>query len=402
MSNPAPAKNPAATPPDIDSKLPGVGSTIFTVMSQLAQQHDAINLSQGFPDFEPAEALLDRVTHYLKSGKNQYPPMIGVPELRRAIAEKLRLVSDIETDPDTDVTITSGATEALFCAIHSVVRAGDEVIVFDPAYDCYAPAVSLAGGKTVHLALTLPDYRIDWSALEAALNPNTRLIIINSPHNPTGTILTGDDLNQLAETIHAHDCYVLSDEVYEHIIFDGESHASVLAHPQLAARSFAVFSFGKTYHATGWKIGYCVAPQKLTAEFRKVHQFNTFTTVTPMQWALADFIRERPDYYAQLSSFYQQKRDRFRSLMADSRFHLLPCHGTYFQLAEYPALLPDAGDLNDMDDMTFARHLTVENGVAVIPVSAFYQTPPDARIIRFCFAKQDQTLERAAEILRAV
>ena len=386
-------------PTDIDSKLPDVGTTIFAVMSGLAEEHDAINLSQGFPDFEPDEALLDRVTHYLKAGKNQYPPMTGVPELRRAIAGKLRLTAGVEVNPDSEITITSGATEALFCAIHALVRPGDEVIVFDPAYDSYAPAVSLAGGKTVHVALTLPHYRIDWAALEAALNPKTRLIIINTPHNPTGAILTGDDLDQLAKSIRAHDCYVLSDEVYEHIIFDGEPHAGVLAHPQLAPRSFAVFSFGKTYHATGWKIGYCVAPQNLTAEFRKVHQFNTFTTVAPMQWALADFIREQPDYYARLSSFYQQKRDRFASLMADSRFNLLPCRGTYFQLADYNALSPH---LAALDDMAFARRLTIDHGVAVIPLSPFYQTPPDARIVRFCFAKQDQTLERAAGVLRGI
>ena len=390
-------------PTDIDSKLPEVGTTIFTVMSGLAEAHDAINLSQGFPDFEPAEALLDRVTHYLKSGKNQYPPMAGVLELRRSIADKLRLVGGVEVDPETEITVTSGATEALFCAIHAVVRPGDEVIVFDPAYDSYGPAVALAGGKTVHLALTLPHYRIDWAALEAALNPKTRLIIINSPHNPSGTILTVDDLDRLSKSIGDHDCYVLSDEVYEHIIFDGETHASVLAHPQLAPRSFAVFSFGKTYHATGWKIGYCISPQKLTAEFRKVHQFNTFTTVAPMQWALADFIREQPGYYARLSSFYQQKRDLFGSLMADSRFKLLPCRGTYFQLADYGALLPDIGPLNamsdDMADMAFSRWLTSEKGIAVIPLSPFYHDPPKAPIIRFCFAKQDQTLKQAAEIL---
>ena len=329
-------------PTDIDSKLPEVGTTIFTVMSGLAEAHDAINLSQGFPDFEPAEALLDRVTHYLKSGKNQYPPMTGVLELRRSIADKLRLVGGVEVDPETEITVTSGATEALFCAIHAVVRPGDEVIVFDPAYDSYGPAVALAGGKTVHLALTLPHYRIDWAALEAALNPKTRLIIINSPHNPSGTILTVDDLDRLSKSIGDHDCYVLSDEVYEHIIFDGETHASVLAHPQLAPRSFAVFSFGKTYHATGWKIGYCISPQKLTTEFRKVHQFNTFTTVAPMQWALADFIREQPGYYARLSSFYQQKR------VVDG--------GLPFQVAAVPGHLFSTGGLWRL----VARHRPLE------------------------------------------
>ena len=379
-------------PTEITSKLPEVGTTIFAVMSGLAQAHGAINLSQGFPDFEPAEALLDRVTHHLKSGKNQYPPMIGVPELRRAIADKLRAAGTIEADPDTEITIVSGATEALFCAIHSVVRRGDEVIIFDPAYDCYAPAVALAGGVAVHLPLTTPDYRIDWRAFQAALNRNTRLVIINTPHNPTGTILTADDLHQLSDAINDYDCYVLSDEVYEHIIFDDQPHAGVLAHKELSARSFAVFSFGKTYHATGWKIGYCVAPESLTAEFRKVHQFNTFTTVTPMQYALADFLRDHPNYPAELSAFYQQKRNKFNDLLAPSRFQLPPCHGTYFQLADY-------SNLSDINDKDFARELTIKHGVAVIPVSVFYKNPPPKKVIRFCFAKQDETLEKAAEIL---
>ena len=381
--------------PDIESKLPDVGTTIFTVMSRLAHDHGAINLSQGFPDFEPPDALLDGVTHYLKSGKNQYPPMIGVPELRQAIAGKLKSMSDIEVDPESGITITSGATEALFCAIHAVVRPGDEVIVFDPAYDSYDPAVSLAGGKTIHLPLTLPDYRIDWAALEAALNRKTRLVIINSPHNPTGTILTRDDVDQLSALTRPYGCHLLSDEVYEHIIFDGETHASVLTHPELGQRSFAVFSFGKTYHATGWKIGYCVAPEILMAEFRKIHQFNTFTTITPMQWALADFIRDQPDHYLQLPAFYQHKRDLFRSLMKDSRFSLPPSRGTYFQLADYSAI-------SDLDDMDFARWITTEKGVAVIPLSPFYRDPPGTRIVRFCFAKQDQTLKQAAELLCAI
>ena len=382
-------------PADINSKLPATGTTIFSVMSQLAQAHDALNLSQGFPDFEPPEALLERVTHYLKSGKNQYPPMIGVAELRQAIAAKIEQTSGVSLDFDADITITGGATEALFCAIHAVVHPGDEVIVFDPAYDSYAPAVSLAGGKTVHLALTLPDYRIDWRAFQAALNPRTRLVIINTPHNPTGGILTRDDLDQLAALLRAHDCYVLSDEVYEHIIFDGQTHAGVLAHPQLAPRSFAAFSFGKTYHATGWKIGYCIAPPHLTAEFRKIHQYNTFATVAPMQWALADFVRDHPEQYAGLSDFYQQKRDHFAALMTQARFRLLPSAGTYFQLADYSAI-------SNQDDMTFTRQLTTEKGVAAIPLSPFCQTPPETRIIRFCFAKQDETLEKAAGVLCGV
>lgn len=379
-------------PSPIHSKLPNVGTTIFTVMSKMAHDYGAINLSQGFPDFEPAQVLLDKVTYYLGAGKNQYPPMIGVPELRQAIAQKIADQSGIEVDPESEITITSGATEALFCAIHSVVTQGDEVIVFDPAYDSYEPAVELAGGITVHLPLTLPDYRIDWDGLKQALNERTRLVIINSPHNPTATTLDRSDLDQLAETLRPYDCRVLSDEVYEHIVFDGKTHTSVVAHPELRERSFAVFSFGKTYHATGWKIGYCVAPPDLTTEFRKIHQFNVFTTVTPMQWALADFVVQAPEHYLGLSSFYQEKRDYFREQVADSRFKLLPSHGTYFQLADY-------SEISDLTDMEFANWITQEKGVAVIPLSPFCQEPPDTRIVRFCFAKQNETLKQAAEIL---
>lgn len=377
----------------IPSKLPGAATTIFAVMSKLAQEHGAINLSQGFPDFEPDAALLERVNHYLHSGKNQYPPFAGVRELREAIAAKLQLAG-VVVDAEREVTITSGASEALFCAIHALVRAGDEVIIFDPAYDSYAPAVALAGGVCVHLALRLPDYQIDWREFEAALSRKTRLVIINSPHNPSASVLARADLDRLARALDGFDCCVLSDEVYEHIIFDGAPHASVLAHPQLRRRSFAVFSFGKTYHATGWKVGYCIAPPPLTAELRKVHQFNTFTTVTPMQWALADFLRE-PGHYEKLPAFYQQKRDLFGALLAESRFKLLPSRGTYFQLADYAAI-------SDSDDMAFARWLTVEKGVAVIPLSPFYAKPPAARIVRFCFAKRDETLRRAAGMLCAV
>lgn len=379
-------------PSPIHSKLPNVGTTIFTVMSKMAHDYGAINLSQGFPDFEPAQELLDKVTYYLGAGKNQYPPMIGVPELRQAIAKKFADQNGIEVDPESEITITSGATEALFCAIHSVVAQGDEVIVFDPAYDSYEPAVELAGGTTVHLPLTLPDYRIDWDSLKKALNERTRLVIINSPHNPTATTLDRSDLDQLAEILRGYDCRVLSDEVYEHIVFDGKTHSSVVAHPELRERSFAVFSFGKTYHATGWKIGYCVAPPDLTTEFRKIHQFNVFTTVTPMQWALADFVAQAPEHYLGLSSFYQEKRDYFREQVADSRFKLPPSHGTYFQLADY-------SEIADLTDMEFANWITQEKGVAVIPLSPFYQEPPDTRIVRFCFAKQNETLEQAAEIL---
>jgi methionine aminotransferase len=279
----------------IESKLPDVGTTIFTVMSKMAQDHGAINLSQGFPDFEPDDRLLDRVNFHLRNGKNQYPPMIGVAELRQAISSKLKSASHINVDVDSEITITSGATEAIFCAIQAVVHPGDEVIVFDPCYDSYEPAISLAGGKTVHIPMTVPDYKIDWEAFSQKLNSNTRLVIINSPHNPSSSIVKKEELDKLAELIEPINCFVLSDEVYEHIIFDGETHASVLAHPRLREKSMAVFSFGKTYHATGWKIGYCVAPAELTAEFRKIHQFNVFTSPTPMQWALADFIESNPE-----------------------------------------------------------------------------------------------------------
>jgi len=321
--------------------------------------------------------------------------MIGIAELRQAIAGKYAATSGSVVDADTEITITSGATEALMCAIQAVVTKGDEVIVMDPCYDSYEPAVALAGGNTIHIPLTLPNYRIDWQALKDALNAKTRLVIINSPHNPTATTLASADLDQLAEIIRPYDCRVLSDEVYEHIVFDGNQHASVVNHPELSKRSFAVFSFGKTYHATGWKIGYCIAPEELTVEFRKIHQFNTFTTVTPMQWALADFVRDVPENYLGLSDFYQEKRDFFREQISASRFKLLPSTGTYFQLADY-------GDISDMKDTDFANWMTQEKGVAVIPLSPFYQNPPDTRIIRFCFAKQNPTLAEAAGIINAI
>ncbi|NBC22514.1 MAG: aminotransferase class I/II-fold pyridoxal phosphate-dependent enzyme [Gammaproteobacteria bacterium] len=374
------------------SKLPDVGTTVFTVMSALAAEHGAINLSQGFPDFEPPGFLLDRVAHHLRHRRNQYAPMTGVPALGAAVAGKIGELYGVEVDPGAEVTVTSGATEALFCAIHAVVRPGDEVIVFDPAYDAYEPAVRLAGGRTVHLPLAAPDFSLPWAALEQALTARTRLVIVNSPHNPTGAVLAAQDLARLGGLLAGRDCFVLSDEVYEHIVFDGAAHASVLAEPSLRERSVAVFSFGKTYHATGWKVGYAVAPPALTGEFRKVHQFVTFSTSTPMQWALADMLREHPEHHRELSAFYQARRDRFRGMLAPSRFELLPCAGTYFQLADY-------GALSDEPDTAFARRLTTEHGVAVIPVSVFYDSPPEARLVRFCFAKEEETLARAAEVL---
>ena len=378
--------------PTPESKLPGVGTTIFTVMSKLAEECGAINLSQGFPDFQPPVELLDLVSHHLKAGRNQYPPMIGVASLREEIASKLASLYGIHTDPDTEITVTSGGTEALFCAIHAIVRAGDEVILFDPAYDSYDPAVRLAGGIPVHIPLLAPSFKPDWGRVRDSLNPRTRLVVVNTPHNPTGTMLTMDDLSQLAELLAPYGTYVLSDEVYEHIVFDGRCHAGVLADEALAPRGFAVFSFGKTYHATGWKVGYCVAPAALTTEFRRVHQFNTFTTTTPLQHALADYLARCPEHYLGLPDFYQEKRDLFLQLMERSRFRLTPSAGTYFQLADY-------SDVSDRPDAEMARWLTKEHGVAVIPVSAFYEDAPGMRYIRFCFAKESATLTEAAERL---
>lgn len=379
----------------LKSKLPGVGTTIFTIMSHLAEQSGAINLSQGFPDFQPPEALLDLVTEHMRRGHNQYPPMAGVEVLREQIAAKVAMLYGAKADPASEITVTSGATEALFCAIHSIVRSGEEVIVFDPAYDSYEPAITLAGARTIHIPLLPPSFAIDWERLGAALSDRTRLVVINTPHNPTGSVLSREDLDRLASALNRYDCYVLSDEVYEHIVFDDAGHTSVLAHPELAERSFAVFSFGKTYHATGWKVGYCVAPEPLTAEFRRVHQFNTFTTATPLQFALADFLERCPEHHLGLSDFYQQKRDYFLEAMADTRFRMTPSRGTYFQLADY-------GEISDLPDDEFARWLTETHKVAVIPVSAFYDERPDTRVVRFCFAKELDTLAQAAQRLRGL
>lgn len=374
------------------TKLPKVGTTIFTEMSQLAAEHGAINLSQGFPDFDGPLALLDRVTYYLENGLNQYAPMAGVLALRNAIAVKVEKLYGCQVSADTEVTVTSGATEALFAAIGAVVCAGDEVIVFDPAYDSYEPAIELNGGRAVHLALHAPDFAIDWSQVKAAVNSKTRMIILNSPHNPTGSVLSAADLDQLEALVKDSEILLLSDEVYEHICFNGP-HQSLLCRPALAERAFVVSSFGKTYHTTGWKVGYCVAPAALTTEFRKLHQYLTFCTVHPIQLALADFINDFPEHYLGLPDFYRQKRDLFCQLMAPSRFHFTPANGTYFQLMDYSDIQPD------MDDLTFARWLTTEVGVAAIPVSVFYESPPEQRLVRFCFAKGDDTLREAAEKL---
>ena len=374
------------------TKLPKVGITIFTEMSQLAAEHGAINLSQGFPDFDGPLALLDRVTYYLENGFNQYAPMAGVVGLRNAIALKVEKLYGCEVDSETEVTVTSGATEALFSAIGAVICAGDEVIVFDPAYDSYEPAIELSGGTAVHLALTAPAFSIDWQQVANAITPKTRMIILNSPHNPTGAVLSTADLNQLEALLEGTDILLLSDEVYEHICFNG-THQSLLRRPALAKRAFVVSSFGKTYHTTGWKVGYCIAPTQLSVEFRKLHQYLTFCTVHPIQLALADFMNDYPEHYLELPDFYRQKRDLFCKLMESSRFSYVPSEGTYFQLMDYSTIAPE------MDDLTFARWLTKEVGVAAIPISVFYESPPEQRLVRFCFAKDDETLKQAAEKL---
>ena len=376
----------------MQSKLPDVGTTIFTVMSKMAQDYGAINLSQGFPDFDCPDRLKELVTKYLYDRKNQYPPMAGIPGLREQIAEKLKLLYQHSANPETEITVTSGATEALFDAIQATVCAGDEVIVFDPAYDSYEPAIILAGARAVHVPMTLPEYNIDWDDVAQAITDNTRLIIINTPHNPCGSILAADDLDKLAALIRDRQILVLSDEVYEHMVYDGLTHQSVLGHDELKEKSFAVFSFGKTYHATGWKLAYCVAPQLLTQEFRKVHQFVTFTTSSFVQYAIADFMAECPQHTQQLPKFYEAKRDTFCRLIADSRLKFTPSKGTYFQLVDY-------SEISDMPDVEFANYLTRERGVAAIPLAPFYQTPPATKILRFCFCKDDATLEQGAAIL---
>jgi methionine transaminase len=376
------------------SRLPSVGTTIFTVMSKLAADVGAINLSQGFPDFDCDPALIDAVVRHMRAGLNQYAPMPGALALRQAIAAKYARTHGATYDPETEVTITSGATEAIFDAVASVVHPGDEVIVLEPCYDSYVPGIELNGGVPVPVPLQLPDYRIDWSAVAAAITPRTRLLMINSPHNPTGSIMTADDIAALAAIVQRSGIYIVSDEVYEHIIFDGARHESLSRHPELAARSFVAGSFGKTFHVTGWKVGYVVAPAALTAELRKVHQYVTFSTMTPVQHGIADLLNDQEALDA-LPSFFQRKRDLFLQLMKDSRFRPLPCRGSYFQLMDYSAI-------SDLADAEFAMWLTREHGVAAIPTSPFLYKTRAPQVVRFCFAKKDETLERAAERLRRV
>jgi len=376
----------------VSSRLPEIGTSIFTVMSKMAADHGAINLSQGFPDFPVSEKLVEMICKNLKAGHNQYAPMPGLPALRQQIAHVAAATYQRPTDADTEVTITAGGTEALYSAIAALVAEGDEVIVFDPSYDSYGPAIRLNGGVPVHINLTAPAFTIDWGVVRSKISPRTRAIIINTPHNPTGAVLSAADLQQLSAIAEVNDLLVISDEVYERIIFEDSSHESVLKYPSLRNRSVAVFSFGKTFHATGWKIGYTVASEALTREIRKAHQFITFSVNTPIQHALAEYLTD-PDTYTTLGKFYQRKRDFFLSEIRGSSFETLPCKGSYFQLLSYR-------HISTKTDKEMAEWLTQTHKVASIPVSVFYQDQTDARLLRFCFAKQEETLEKAAKILR--
>jgi methionine aminotransferase len=376
----------------IESKLPHMGTTIFTRMSALADECNALNLSQGFPDFDAPQALLESMARHVMAGHNQYAPMAGVMRLREQLAAQLALHRHIDTDPATEITVVPGATAGIFCAVMACVRPGDEVIVFDPCYDSYQPAVELAGGRAIHVPLTPGSFALDRDRLEAALSERTRLIMINSPHNPTGSTLSKEDMLYLEELVDRRRLLVLSDEVYEHLVFDNGTHHSALQFPALRARSFVLFSFGKTFSVTGWKTGYCVAPKELTTEMRKVHQFVSFVAVTPVQLAVADFLEAEPDYPATLASFYQHKRDLFCATLGNSRFRFTPSSGTYFQLLDYSAICQDP-------DTELCERWTRAHGIASIPISIFYEQPPRQHFLRFCFAKSDQVLTAAAERL---
>jgi methionine transaminase len=379
---------------NVISKLPEVGVTIFTVMTRLANESRAINLSQGFPDFDVDEKLLGLVDKYMRLGHNQYAPMQGVMALRERISDKVRDLYGGSYSASEEITLTSGATEALFAAITAVVGRGDEVIVFEPAYDSYVPAIELSGGVPVYCVLRYPDYSVDWDMVKDSITPKTRLMILNSPHNPTGAVLSAADIRALTDIVSNTGIFILSDEVYEHIVFDGVRHESMARYPELAERSFVVSSFGKTYHTTGWKIGYCLAPAGLTVEFQKIHQYLTFTSNTPVQYAYADFMENR-DTYLGLPAFYQEKRDLFVSLVSGSRFRCIPSRGTYFQMLDYSGI-------TDEPDVDFARRITVEHGVAAIPPSVFYHDAVDNGVLRFCFAKKEETLRAAAERICAI
>lgn len=376
------------------SKLPHVGTTIFSVMSALAKKHHAINLSQGFPNFDCDNRLKELVYQHIKAGHNQYAPMPGLPALREALAIKAQKLYGGQVNPETEITVTAGATQALFTAISAFVRPGDEVVLIEPAYDSYQPAVELNGGRVVSYELQAPDYRVDWAAFGRLLSPHTRMVIINSPHNPSGKVFGVEDMQALEQLLEGSNILLLSDEVYEHLVFDGRKHQSVLRHPNLFGRSLATFSFGKTFHNTGWKMGYCMGPEPLMREFRKVHQYNVFSVNTPIQHALADYLQD-PEVYLSLSDFYQQKRDQFNELLSGTGFRPIPTEGTYFQLADY-------SELSDLPDVAFAEWMTKEKGVASIPVSVFYESGRDERVVRFCFAKTPEVLEQAGDRLRQV
>lgn len=393
MSNPRPDPA-AATRLALSTKLPKVGTTIFTVMSQLALEHKAVNLGQGFPDFDVPARLVEALARAMRDGHNQYSPAHGVPALRQAIAAKSERCYGARPDADTEITVTSGASEAIFDAIHAVVRPGDEVVVLDPCYDCYEPAIDLAGGRAVHVPLDRQTFAPDWTLIRQAITDKTRVLMINSPHNPSGAMFSAHDMAQLGELLRGTRIILLSDEVYEHIVFDGARHESVLRYPELRERAFVISSFGKTYHCTGWKVGYCVAPPALTAEFRKVHQYNTFCTFTPAQLAFAEMIQAEPEHYESLGAFYQDKRDHFREQLLTTRLKPLPVPGGYFQLVDYSAV-------SDLDDAKFCRWLTIEHGVVAIPLSPFYGAPPAGqRLARLCFAKNPATLDAAMERLQ--
>ncbi|MEK6475876.1 methionine aminotransferase [Catalinimonas sp. 4WD22] len=377
--------------PEILSKLPNTGTTIFTIMSKMASEHGAINLSQGFPDFSVPDALQELVSKHMHDGHNQYAPMPGLPALREQIAAKILKLYQREISPESEVTVTAGATEALHASIAAVVHPGDEVIVLEPAYDSYIPSIQLNGGITVPVSLNPKDFSVNWDKVRDKVNDRTRLIIVNTPHNPTGSVFSSHDLEQLAETIRDTNILVLSDEVYEHIIFDGRQHQSMLCHEELAARSIAVFSFGKTFHATGWKVGYCIAPASFSTEIRKVHQYLQFSVHTPTQFALAEYM-DTLDGYQYLADFYQEKRDLFLRLTQNSSLKALPAQGTYFQLFSYQ-------DYSKLPDRELAEKLTQEKKLASIPISVFYHDQTDHHYLRFCFAKGNETLKRAAEIL---
>ncbi len=375
----------------ITSRLPNVGTTIFTVMSALASEYNAVNLGQGFPDYPMNEELVAKLAEAMKKGFNQYAPMPGLMALRERIAEKTAQLYHTNINPDTDITITPGGTYAIYTALTTILQPGDEVILFEPAYDSYIPNIEINGAKAIPLPLTYPDYSIDWEMVRSVINVKTKAIIINSPHNPTGSVINKSDIEELKKITAGTNIFIISDEVYEHLIFDGLTHESILRYPELLERSFVCFSFGKTYHCTGWKLGYCIAPSPLMKEYRKVHQYNTFTCFTPAQVALADYMHNK-EAYLSLPKFMQQKRDYFAELMKQTKFDLLTTHGSYFVCAGY-------GRISDETDKELAIRLTKEAGVATIPVSSFYHNGKDDKVIRFCFSKQNRTLQQAVERL---